>query len=703
MKTTKHEWNLKGICCANCAQKIVTAVQNMEGVASARLDFANAKFYVEILDGQDTGSIRERVKTIMADIEPGSSIVDDVPEQEEDEEGSFKKRIALYIGGLLLFITAIILPKESLPETLLFITAWLIFGGEVLAKSFRNILKGRVFDENFLMTIATIGAFVLGEYAEGASVMLFYQIGELFQGYAVDRSRKSIRQLLDIKPEFANLITENGLIRAQPANVRIGDRIKVFPGEKIPLDGRVIEGHSSVDTSPLTGESLPRDVQEGDEVLSGSINQTGVLTLEVIKSYENSTVNRILELVQTAAGKKAVTERFITRFAAKYTPAVVGLAAILAIVPPILTQTPFSQWAYRALVFLVISCPCALVISIPLGFFGGIGAASRRGILVKGGNYLEALAKVDTMVFDKTGTLTTGVFEVTGIAPRPGFTGQELLYYAACAESYSTHPLARSILSKYGQNPDPDRMDSHEEIPGRGVRARVDGKQVLCGNRSLLKDHQIDADDVPVSGTSLYVAVDGIYAGRIDLGDALKPDARSAIERLRALGIHNTVLLTGDTEGTARDVAKRLGIGRIHAQLLPQDKVTVLERIMEEKHGSKPVVFVGDGINDAAVISRADIGIAMGGIGSDAAIEAADIVIMNDEVGKLGDAVAIARKTRRIVYQNIVLALGVKLLFLAMATGGLASLWEAVFADVGVALLAVLNAMRIIKAGDRLH
>jgi len=410
-----------------------------------------------------------------------------------------------------------------------------------------------------------------------------------------------------------------------------------------------------------------------------------------------------LIIVQTAAGKKAVTERFITRFAAKYTPAVVGLAAILAIVPPILTQTPFSQWAYRALVFLVISCPCALVISIPLGFFGGIGAASRRGILVKGGNYLEALAGVDTVVFDKTGTLTTGVFEVTGITPRPGFTEQELLYYAACAESNSTHPLARSILSKYGKSPDPDRMGSHEEIPGRGVRARVDGKQVLCGNRSLLKDHQIDADDVPVSGTSLYVAVDGIYAGRIDLGDALKPDARSAVERLRALGIQNTVLLTGDTEVTARDVAERLGIGRVHAQLLPQDKVTVLERIMEEKQGANPVAFVGDGINDAAVISRADIGIAMGGIGSDAAIEAADIVIMNDEVGKLGDAVAIARKTRRIVYQNIVLALGVKLLFLTMATGGLATLWEAVFADVGVALLAVLNAMRVIKAGDKLH
>lgn len=699
MKTTRYEWSLTGLACANCANKIEAAVQKMEGVASARLDLVNSKFYVEISSDQDAVGIRERIKTIMSDIEPGASIKDDAAEPEEDGEQAFRKRIAVYIIGLLLFIAAIIMPGETLPETLLFISAWLIFGGEILVKSFRNILKGRVFDENFLMTIATIGAFILGEYAEGASVMLFYQIGELFQDYAVDRSRRSIKNLLDITPEFANIMTENGLVKALPGNVRPGDRIKVFPGERVPLDGRVLEGHSSVDTSPLTGESLPRDVQEGDEVLSGSINQSGALTLEVTKSYENSTVSRILELVQNAAGKKAVAERFITRFAAKYTPAVVGLAAMLAILPPLLTQAPFSQWAYRALVFLVISCPCALVISIPLGFFGGIGAASRRGILVKGGNYLEALARVDTMVFDKTGTLTTGAFEVTGITPRPGFTAEELLRYAASAESYSTHPLARSVLKRYGQNPDPARMDSHAEIPGRGVRARVDGKQVFCGNSKLMADHQIAVGEEIVSGTSLYVAVDGVYAGRIDLGDTLKPDAPAAIERLRAMGIRDTVLLTGDNQGTARDIAGRLGISRVHAQLLPQDKVSVLESIMEEKNGKKPVVFVGDGINDAAVISRADIGIAMGGIGSDAAIEAADIVIMNDELKKLGDAVAIARKTRRIVYQNILLALGVKLLFLAMATGGLTTLWEAVFADVGVALLAVLNAMRAIKAG----
>ena len=690
---------LDRVGCAGCANKIETAVRKMEGVASARLDFANSKFYVEINNDQDANGIRERIESIISDIEPGCCI-NDTEAAENDYRMLFRRRIVIYIIGLVIFIAAIILPEQSWPETLLFIMAWLIFGGQVIAKSFRNILRGRVFDENFLMTIATIGAFILGEYAEGASVMLFYQVGEMFQDYAVDRSRRSIRKLLDIKPEYANIMTESGPEKVSPANVRPGDRIMVFPGERVPLDGRVLEGYSSVDTSPLTGESLPKDVQEGDEVLSGSINQSGVLTLEVAKSYENSTVSRILELVQNASGRKAVTERFITRFAAKYTPAVVGLAAMLAILPPLFTNTPFSQWAYRALVFLVISCPCALVISIPLGFFGGIGAASRRGILVKGGNYLEALARTDTMVFDKTGTLTTGVFRVTGIVPRQGFTGQEVLHYAACAESYSTHPLARSVLERYGENPDPARMDDHAEIPGKGVRARVDRKQVLCGNRRLMEDHGISVEERASAGTSLYVAVDGVYAGRIDMEDTLKPDAVSAMESLRAMGIHDTVLLTGDVREAAHYAAGRLGIGRVHHQLLPQDKVTVLESIIDEKKGSGPVVFVGDGINDAAVISRADIGIAMGGIGSDAAIEAADIVIMNDEVGKLCDAVAIARKTRRIVFQNIVLALGVKILFLAMATGGLATLWEAVFADVGVALLAVLNAMRIIKAGS---
>lgn len=698
MKTTRHEWTLTGLGCVSCARKIETTVRKMEGVASAHLDFVNSKFYVEISDDQDAGGIKERVKTIMSDIEPGTSINDE-REPENDEGRSFIKRVPIYITGLLLFIAAIILPEQSLVETMFFIAAWFIFGGQVLLKSFRNILKGRIFDENFLMTIATVGAFILGEYAEGASVMLFYQIGEMFQDYAVDSSRRSIKRLLDIKPEFANIITESGWVKVSPANVRPGDRIMVFPGERIPLDGRVLEGHSSVDTSPLTGESLPRDVQEGDEVLSGSINQSGVLTLEVTRSYENSTVSRILELVQTASGKKAVTERFITRFAAKYTPIVVGLAAMLAILPPLFTNTPFSQWAYRALVFLVISCPCALVISIPLGFFGGIGAASRKGILVKGGNYLEALAGVETMVFDKTGTLTTGVFEVTGVTSRPGFAEQELLHYAASAESYSTHPLAQSILNRYGQNPDPARMDSHTEIPGKGVSARVDGKQVLCGNRRLMADYNIDVDEGIAAGTSVYVAVDGVYAGRIDMGDTLKPDAASALKTLRDMGINDTVLLTGDIRETAHEVAGRLGIGKVHSQLLPQDKVTVLEGIMQKQEG-KPVVFVGDGINDAAVISRADIGIAMGGIGSDAAIEAADIVIMDDELKKLGDAVAISRKTKRIVWQNIILALGVKLLFLTMATGGLATLWEAVFADVGVALLAVLNAMRIIRTGN---
>jgi heavy metal-(Cd/Co/Hg/Pb/Zn)-translocating P-type ATPase len=698
MKTTRREWTLTGLCCPNCARKIEATVQKMEGVASARIDFANSRFYVEIMDDMDAAVIQQRIKDVISDIEPGAQI-QETEDYDEADERSVRKRIALYITGFLFFVAAIILPGGSLPETMLFVAAWLIFGWNVLAGSLRNILKGRVFDENFLMTVATIGAFILGEYAEGASVMLFYQIGETLQEYAVNRSRKSIRKLLDIKPEFANLITESGTEKVSPSVVKPGDRIMVFPGERVPLDGKVLEGYSSLDTSPLTGESLPRDVQAGDEVFSGSINQTGVLTLEVTKSYENSTVSRILELVQNSSGKKAVTERFITRFAARYTPAVVSLAAIIAVIPPILTGDPFSRWAYRALVFLVISCPCALVISIPLGFFGGIGAASRKGILVKGGNYLEALAAADTIVFDKTGTLTTGVFRVNDIEAARGFTEEEILHFAACAESYSTHPLARSIIDRYGRTPDPERMEGHREIPGKGVIARVDGKEVLCGNRRLMEDHGITVEGKAVSSTSLYVAVDGVYAGRIDMADTLRPDAVSALETLRRMGIHDMVLLTGDTEETARDVAGRLGIAGVHSQLLPQNKVAVLEGILEDRKGSGPVAFVGDGINDAAVISRADVGIAMGGIGSDAAIEAADVVIMNDELGKLGEAVAIARKTKRIVYQNIVLALGIKVLFLAMAAGGLATLWEAVFADVGVAVLAVLNAMRIINTG----
>jgi Cd2+/Zn2+-exporting ATPase len=697
MKTTRHQWALEGLHCAGCAKKIENAVQRMEGVAQASLDFANANLLVELHEHQDPMQIVTQIEEIMARIEPGSSLKKDTKEDEGEEEGNGKK-IILYALGAVLFVLAIIIPSGSPFETGLFVLSYVIFGWEVLLKSVKNILKGQVFDENFLMGIASIGAFFLGEYPEAAAVMMFYQIGELFQDYAVDKSRKSIKSLVNIRPDFANLKTDKGFERISPANVRIGDTIIVRPGERVPLDGIVIEGHSALDTSALTGESLPRDVAKGDEILSGSINQSGVLEIQVAKDFNNSTVSRILALVEEAAHKKAVTERFITRFAAWYTPIVVGLAFALAVLPPLLTGSDAKEWIYRALTFLVVSCPCALVISIPLGFFGGIGAASRRGILVKGGNYLEALAKLNTVVFDKTGTLTKGSFQVKEIMAVNGLSEKELLEYTALSESYSTHPIARSIVKAYGTEPDQSRVSEYKEISGEGVLAHIDGKQVLCGNRRLLEKNGVALPELEaLNGLQVLVAIDGVFAGRLALNDVIKPDAAETIRGLKQLGIRNTVILTGDQKYPSELVAHELGIDKVYAQLLPQDKVSVLEALMAENKGNGKLAFVGDGINDAAVITRADVGIAMGGMGADAAIEAADIVIMNDEPGKLCEAIHIARKTRSVVIQNILLAGIVKLLVLALSAGGLSTMWEAVFADVGVALLAILNAMRLIN------
>ena len=701
MKATQQEWVLDGLGCANCARKIESAVQNTEGVLSASLDFVTCKFRIEVSGEHEVSVIKSKVEDILGRIEPGSSIRNEKQSDQDAEHHQSavlnKGRIAFYSFGVLCFLTAIVLMSGTLLETAFFTIAYLIFGSSVFLKSFRNILKGQVFDENFLMAIASIGAFILGEYAEGAAVMLFYQIGELFQDYAIGHSRKSIRQLMNIKPEFANIKTGSGFIKVAPTDVQIGDLIIICPGERVPLDGTILEGCSSLDTSPLTGESLPRDVNIGDEVFSGSINQSGVLEVQVKKSFGQSAVSRVLALVEEASQKKAVTERFITRFAALYTPIVVGLAALIAILPPIITGDSFNSWLYRALIFLVISCPCALVISIPLGFFGGIGAASKRGILVKGGNYLEALAKAETVVFDKTGTLTKGSFEVSEIISSEGFSSDELLYIAAAVESYSTHPLARSVIRKLGGKPDWQNVIDYREIPGKGVSATVDGKKVFCGNVQLMKEQGLLIEHEATLGTKLYVSVDGIYAGCLVLNDMIKSDARHTTDCLKKQGIKDTVMLTGDYAASANDIAERAGIDRVFSQLLPQDKVLKIEEIMRERKGKNPVVFVGDGINDAAVIARSDIGIAMGGMGSDAAIEAADIVIMNDEPYKLCEAIAIARKTRAVVYQNIFLAVSVKLLVLILGAGGIANMWEAVFADVGVALLAILNAMRVLR------
>ncbi len=697
MKTTRHQWALEGLHCAGCARKIETAVQRMEGVAQASLDFANGSLMVELHEHQDPTLIASQIEEIMARIEPGSSLKKDSKEDDGEEEAN-RKKIILYALGAAFFILAIIIPSGSTFETALFVLTYVIFGWEVLLKSVKNILKGQVFDENFLMSIASIGAFFLGEHPEAAAVMMFYQIGELFQDYAVDKSRKSIKSLVNIRPDFANLKTDKGFERISPASVRIGDTIIVRPGERVPLDGIVTDGHSALDTSALTGESLPKDVAEGDEILSGSINQSGVLEIQVTKDFSNSTVSRILALVEEAAHKKAVTERFITRFAAWYAPIVVGLAFALAILPPLFTGSDAKEWIYRALTFLVVSCPCALVISIPLGFFGGIGAASRRGILVKGGNYLEALAKLKTVVFDKTGTLTKGTFQVKEIIPANSFSKKEILEYAALSESYSTHPIARSIIKAYDAEPDQSRVSEYREILGEGVSAKIDGKQVLCGNKRLLESNGVALPEFDtMDGLQVLVAVNGVFAGRIALNDVIKPDSAQTIKDLKQIGIKNTVMLTGDQKYPSELVARDLGIDKVYAQLLPQDKVSALEELMAENTGNGKLAFVGDGINDAAVITRADVGIAMGGMGADAAIEAADIVIMNDEPGKLCEAIHIARKTRAVVMQNILLAGIVKLLVLALTAGGLSTMWEAVFADVGVALLAILNAMRLIK------
>lgn len=620
-------------------------------------------------------------------------------EGEKDNHGLPTTILLLYIFAAITYFAGFFLVRDPDLKLVFYIITYIVYGHNVLIKSVKNIFKGNIFDENFLMSIASIGAFIIGEYPEAAAVMMFYQIGEMFQDYAIDHSKKAIKSLIAIKPDFANIKTAEGYERVNPSDIEEGDFIIIRPGERVPLDGIVIEGSSALDTSALTGESLPREVSAGNEILSGSINQSGVLTVQVTKLFENSTVSRILSMVEHASQRKAVTERFITRFAAVYTPAVVSVAALLAIVPPLFFNGEFNQWFYRALVFLVVSCPCALVISIPLGFFGGIGAASKRGILVKGGNYLEALAKVKTIVFDKTGTLTNGSFKVTEINNENEFTKDELIYYAAHAEAFSTHSLAVSILNKYGNEPDKNQVAEYAEHAGMGVTAKVSGKAVLIGNRALFEKFNIEVKEAKSDGTLIYLAINEKFAGYVVLEDTVKEDGAGAIKELNSLGVDDIVMLTGDRREAANSAAKKLSIKTVYSELLPYEKVDRLEKIIDERKNLGTIAFVGDGINDSPVIARADIGIAMGGTGSDAAIEAADIVMMTDEPSKIPEAVRIARKTKTVVYQNIALAMLVKIIVLVMGAGGIATLWEAVFADVGVALLAILNAMRLGKTG----
>ena len=615
-----------------------------------------------------------------------------------------KKTRTRIVTALVLFL-ALELAEHLAPDVLpglawpvLYLIPYGIVGWDVLWRAVRNIKNGQVFDENFLMAVATVGAFGCGEYPEAVAVMLFYQVGELFQSVAVDRSRKSISALMDIRPDYANIERNGELVQVDPEEVSVGDVIVVKAGERVPLDGTVLEGTSSLDTAALTGESLPRDVQAGDEVISGCVNLTGVLHVKVNKPFGESTVAKILDLVENSSSKKAKAENFITKFARYYTPAVVFAALALAVLPPLLGMGPWLMWVQRALNFLVVSCPCALVISIPLSFFGGIGGASKQGILVKGGNYLEALAQAGIVVFDKTGTLTKGTFEVTAVHPQQVGEG-ELLELAALAERFSDHPISRSIQAACQSAPDPNRVTDAKEIAGHGVRAVVDGKTVLAGNQKLMDQFHIPFEDACHHvGTIIHVAVDGVYMGHIVISDQVKEGAKETLRDLKAAGMRKTVMLTGDSQAVGQAVARQLGLDEVHAELLPGDKVDQVERLLQSKGPKEQLVFVGDGINDAPVLSRADIGVAMGAMGSDAAIEAADIVLMDDDLKKLPVAVRIARKTLRIVRENIVFALAVKFLVLILSAVGVANMWWAVFADVGVSVIAILNSMRMLNA-----
>jgi Cd2+/Zn2+-exporting ATPase len=617
---------------------------------------------------------------------------------EHGEEEDNKKELIRFGIGAAIFLVATAFKFTAWIEFMLYLISYLLVGGEVVLRAFKNIIRGQVFDENFLMTIATIGAFAIKQFPEGVAVMLFYQVGELFQDMAVNRSRKSIAALMDIRPEFANLRKDDSIVKVSPEEVSIGDIIVVKPGEKVALDGNVIDGRSMVDTSALTGESVPRGVKAGSTVLGGFINKNGLLTIEVTREFGESTVSKILDLVQNASNKKAPTENFITKFARYYTPAVVISATALAFIPPLFIQgATFPEWIYRALIFLVVSCPCALVVSIPLGFFGGIGGASKNGVLVKGGNYLEALNDVEIVVFDKTGTLTKGIFKVTEVNPANNISEDELLEYASYAESYSNHPIATSILNAYGKEVNKNEIENYNEVSGYGIKVKVRGKEILAGNFKLMDKENISYNKVDAVGTVVHLAINKQYVGFIVISDVVKEDSAKAIKALREVGVKKTVMLTGDNKTVGAKVGTELGLDEIYAELLPDQKVEKLEMLDNQKSSKGKLVFVGDGINDAPVLARADIGIAMGGIGSDAAIEAADVVIMTDEPSKIVLAIKIAKRTKAIVMQNIVFALGVKIVILILGAFGIATMWEAVFGDVGVALIAVLNAMRAMK------
>ena len=700
---------LKGLDCPNCSAKIEKEVGELDGVTSSTVNLMNQTLTVQA-GTSVAASLLDTVTTIVHSHEPDVEVSEKQLEAtapvKKDEKAAVyndedkKRTIRLAVGAVVYAIGMALTVFAKLPtlaELAFLIVAYVILGWDVVWQAVKNITRGQVFDEHFLMSVSTIGAFAIGEYPEAVAVMLFYQVGEFFQSLAVKRSRKSISDLMDIRPDSAT-VKRNGVLQVvSPESVAVGEIIVVKPGEKIPLDGIVVDGESMLDTKALTGESVPRSIRKGDEALSGCINQSGLLTLKVTKSFGESTVSKIIDLVENASARKAPTENFITTFARYYTPVVVGMAAVLAIIPPLVLGGGWSEWLRRGFVFLIVSCPCALVISIPLTFFGGIGAASKRGVLVKGSNYLEALNKVSVVVFDKTGTLTKGVFEVANIIPAAGYQKEQVLEYAVQAESYSNHPIAKSILAAYGKSIDQKQFSGFEEISGHGISVMVQGKKVLAGNSKLMESEKIAYSACDAAGTKVYVAADGSYVGCILIADEVKPDSNRAIAELKKIGVEKTVMLTGDDERIGKSVADELGLDAYYAQLLPDQKVEKLEMLDKQKRQGSKLAFVGDGINDAPVLARADVGIAMGGLGSDAAIEAADVVLMTDEPSKLVEAIDVAKATKRIVMQNIVIALGIKSVFLVLGALGMAGMWEAVFGDVGVTIIAVLNAMRILK------
>ncbi|MEG0329213.1 MAG: heavy metal translocating P-type ATPase [Longicatena sp.] len=688
---------IKGLDCATCANKIEVYVKHMDNVLDASLNFTSGVLYVEVSDiSKETQTLTEIIQ-IVPTLEDDISIeLDKASEQKEYSPFSLHESYRLYIG-IIFFVLGIIFEKEVY-GVWLFVIAYLFAGGGVVYQALRNILKGEVFDENFLMSVATLGAFGVQSYEEGVAVMIFYEIGEMFQSFGVNRSRKSISELMDIRAEYANKVEDNIEVKVSPESVQVNDIIRIKPGERVPLDGLVIEGNSTLDMSALTGESNPKEIGVNEEILAGTLNLNGVICVRVSKVYGESSVSRILELVENASSKKAPMEKFITKFAKIYTPIVVGLALLLVLLPMlVIPDAQLEVYVYRALTFLVVSCPCALVISVPLGLFAGIGAASKKGILIKGGNYLEALQKIDVVAFDKTGTLTKGNFKVVEIVAING-SKDDLLRLGAYGENYSSHPIAQSIKKAYGKDIDDTKIAQYEEVAGNGIHVVIDGEDVILGNAKLMEKHHIGYEKTTSIGSNVHIAKNQVYMGYLVIDDEIKDTSKEAIRLLKAIGIKKCVMLSGDRRVVGEKLARELGLDEVHMQLLPGDKVEQLEHLLHSVSRGRKVAYVGDGINDAPVLARADIGVAMGGIGSDAAIEAADVVLMKDDLVALAQAIQIAKKTMRILWQNITFSLGIKIIILILATFGFANMWMGVFADVGVTLLAILNSMRALKA-----